>query len=113
MRDGKGCSTFTTTLASLQYAAPTGPSHLGKGCSSTVGEQEPDSKRTRAGSTKICSTIHDGSQYNTYFPLKDALKLPCKVLCKHGSWCARVNHLCADLMYITPKAWESMAVILC
>ena len=43
VRDGQGCSTFTTSLAKIQHAAPTGPSHLGRGCSSTVGERERDS----------------------------------------------------------------------
>lgn len=110
VRDGQGCSTFTTSLASLQYAAPTRPSHLGKDCSSVVGDQI--AVAAMASGTQIYSMIHDRNYGSIYYLQNDALELGWKVLCMHNIWCARVNQLCGILMYITPKAWESMAVIL-
>lgn len=110
VRDGQGCSTFTTSLASLQYAAPTRPGHLGKDCSSVVGDQI--AVAAMAGGTQIYSMIHDRNYSDIYSIQNDALELRWEVLRVHSIWCARVNQPCGIVMYITPKAWESMAVIL-
>lgn len=111
VRDGHGCSTFTTSLASLQCAAPTGPSHLGRGGSSTVGEQEPDNSRQGQAVLKSLPWHKQESVQHTSSKKMNWTVMQGGVYAQH--WCAWVSDLSGILMHVTLKAWDSNAVILC